>query len=87
MIFKPGDKVTVIPSQEAMFTKGLGHPKNEVFTVVSVSETKYPCCAGHSQRLRMDNGEVYSGAWFDMDLDNLPVVMCDRHRTIPGDEI
>jgi hypothetical protein len=63
--FKPGDIVTVQPSEHWFWMDGLNHAKAQ-FVVKETYENEKICCAGHPQGLVMTDGQtVASGAWFD----------------------
>ena len=63
-IFKVGDVVEVIPSEKSFWVSILNHIETS-FTVAEVYESGCIYCAGHPQQLRMTDGTVASGSWFD----------------------
>lgn len=85
MIFKVGDVVTVRKDELKFWLEVLEH-KETSFTVASFTWADLPCCVGHSQSLVMTNGEHYSGAWFDHDLDGKPKQWCHGNHYGESDD-
>lgn len=80
MIFKPGDKVSVVVGCDTWLSMSITHGKTE-YEVESArgSDPAYFCCTGHRQHLTMTDGTQASGQWFDPDLVGVKIEACTKH--------